>query len=153
MNIRGTTPADLFPTFLNFCGVTGHFCERCAHLRSRGETPSERETFGGACATPETGISYGAAGHISLQCPLTVQQTGRTPAAGGERQRLFLYLRFVFYGIMASWIDTRCCAPAGWLPACPSGPGHGALRQNKGWRHSGPSPNRYGVWSGPSRTL
>ena len=85
------------------CGIIGHSGQRCPHLLPGSKMQVEREM----CQTSHT-----LTGNISLQLVITVRQTWRTSAAGGEKLRLFFIFQF-FSSRRHDFVDqyqTLCCS-------------------------------------------
>ncbi len=132
MNIGGTTQADLFPTFLN---SSVELLDILVKGALAFETLEERKMCWCAHASPLAWTSRNITRNISFQRTFTVQQTGRTSATGGEKQKRFLIFRFMFHGDTAVWIDTGLCVAVGRLTTLQSQSGNITFRQNKMCRY------------------
>lgn len=93
MNICVTTPGHFSA---DFSGITRHLGERCAHFYSRSGNPERKMGRGKrGSRTPLPGMFISNVSSLS-------NKLNKTPAAGGERQSVFVVLRFVLHGDKAN---------------------------------------------------
>ena len=128
LDIRGTTPEDLFPTFLlpyiGILDILVHAVKRRRRGKRAGALVRLRQH---GHRTPLPGLFLSNVRSLCNKMDELQLLMGKN--------RLFFIFCFVFHGDVAVWIDTRLCAAAGRLPSAESGPRRTTFRQIKGWRY------------------
>ena len=129
LTIRGTTPEDLFPTFLlpyiGILDILVHAVKRRRRGKRTGALVRLRQR---GHRTPLPGLFLSNVGSLC-------NKMDELQLLMGEKQRLFFIFCFVFHRDVALWIDTGLCAAAGKLPSAESGPRRTTFRKIKGWSY------------------